>query len=94
MPRASRVGLARFVEPLLRVLAHGFEHRVALAFGLHDNQRFFDEAGQQVEHVHFGDRAASAHRFGCFERQRPRQKLRAFETKRARRLSAGRSSNR
>jgi hypothetical protein len=47
MPRARRVRIARFVQPLLRVRRHGFEHPVALAAASSSTSDFSTSAARR-----------------------------------------------
>jgi len=65
---ARRIAVAGFIQALVRVLAHGVEQVVALAAGIHDDERFLHELGQVIERARLAGRSCSGERFRRLER--------------------------
>ena len=96
MASSDRVGAARVVEPLERVLADGLEEAVprlvAGAFG--DDERLVDQLRDTVEHVDAIDAVASHHGFGGVEGEAAREHAEAVEDTPLQRCRGGRRTSR
>ena len=66
--RAGSVRLARFIEPVLGILADRLERPVAAGLGLQADERFLDQRGQEFQHVCDVEPRSGADSFGPLQR--------------------------